>query len=865
VEHSGASFVGRQRDLVALGGMVDEGAPLVTVLGPAGIGKTRLAAELVEARRESFDAVWFCDVSEARGPLDTCGAIARDVGAGLDGSASLDESAEQLATVLAEAGRALLVLDNFEQIVESAAAIVERLQSKQLTILVTSRERLRIRGERVLDLDALSEDDATALFVARARDVRHGYDPGDAADDVRAICKDLDGLPLAIELAAARMRVLSASELRTRLATRFELLTSAPRGTSTRHATLRGAIDWSWDLLSDAERSALMQCSVFEGGFTVDAAEAVLQPDDTLAVLNALQALRDKSLLRAHQGERMRFSLYMSIRDYAREKLKAEGLARDVRLRHADHYLAKGLAAAALAEGHRAAEARRYLRDETDNLLAIHRRSLHEPNDAERALRAAIVLQPVLITGGPAALRLRLLDDAIAIAPPDATGTVSQLKGWARVARADCLLGLGRLDEARQEFDRAAAKAEEHGDKWLDGRCQWRLGTLLWISGDAEEAVAHVERAVALAREIGDDIHVGRSLGSLGVLHAERGLLAEARNCYGRALKLHEAQGDRRWIATTTGRLGHVDDAERKLDDAEARYREAIEGHRAGGNHRHEAQILASLGAVELERGRPEPARACFDGALALHKRVSDQRAEAACRVELADCLTVLGEHDEAAANANRSRDIAHGLGNARLEACAISLLARNRLAARDIDAAVKLLDEAAALADDEVAGAVTIVTWGHIDMARDDREGARERLTQVKLVAQRHAIVRRAAQHLERALDDEPPDDVLVVCSSGEWFKAAGHEKVDLRTRRSLRLVLRALIRQRFNQAGDALSTEALFEAGWPGERAQPHAATSRVYVALSTLRKLGLRDTLVKREGGYLLDEAAAIKRWS
>jgi predicted ATPase len=238
-------------------------------------------------------------------------------------------------------------------------------------------------------------------------------------------------LPLAIELAAARMRVLSAVELRSRLASRFEWLTSALRGTSRRHATLRGAIDWSWDLLSDGERAALMQCAVFEGGFSVEAAEAVIELGHDEPVIDALQALRDKSLLRLREGDKLRFGLYMSIRDYARDKLEASGGAEAVRRRHADHFLAKGLFAAARAEGHRASEARRYLLEERDNLLAVHRRALESSDggvDPERALRAAIVVQPLLITGGPAALRLELLDRALETAQRSG-GSLSQFSG----------------------------------------------------------------------------------------------------------------------------------------------------------------------------------------------------------------------------------------------------------------------------------------------------------------------------------------------------------------------------------------------------------------------------------------------------
>ena len=695
----------------------------------------------------------------------------------------------------------------------------------------------------------------------RAKAVRHSYDDGDEREHIAAICADLDGLPLAIELAAARMRVLSAKQLRARLATRFELLTTAPRDTSARHATLRAALDWSWELLDEAERAALTQCSVFEGGFTVDAAEAVLRLDqkDAPAIIDALQALRDKSLLRIDSAAEsgIRFSLFMSIRDYAREKLDADGGAQAARDRHAEHYLVQGLMAAAHSEGSRSREARAYIHAERDNLLSVHRRALIDPVDPERALRAAVVIQPVLITGGPAALRLSILESALSVLPKEPSRAVSQLSGYALLARADCLLGLGQLDEARADLKRAIEIAHEHDDGRLSGRCEWRLGTARWVGGAIDQAWTHVERATEIFRDAGDERHVGRCLGSLGLLCWAKGELVEARDLYEQALRIHRAKSDRRWIAATTARVAMVDATEGKLDDAERRFHDAIAQLKEGQNQRHLAQMLVSMGALTLERGDAEKADAYFVEALALQTRVPDRRAEVSCLLEHSDCLLRLDRPEEAASSIDQALDVTRGLGNKQLEA--IALCRKGRMTG---DAA--LIELAAKTSSDPLASAMVLLARGHMALSRDDREGARSAIDAVELIAERHALVRRESARLLRALDDEPPDDALVVSGSGEWFKPSGGERVDLKNRRSLRLVLRALIRHRFDHPGETLTTHALFEAGWPGERAQPQAATSRVYVALSTLRKLGLRDVVVKKESGYLIDEGIDLRRW-
>lgn len=377
-------FVGRARDLARLEEVFTSGAPLVTLFGTAGIGKTTLARRFAEAHRRRFGPALFCDLTEARDVQSLCEAVAQAASAPL--TRAMDDAAlvAHLGEIVGAQGPVLIVLDNVEQILGVAERALDAWMSQApgAQFLVTSRERLRSAVELVHELDPLrlpqpGEDPTTSeavqLFVARVQALAPGYAPGDEeARLIAALTRELDGLPLAIELAAARSRVLGAGALLSRLDRRFDMLTRPARGAAPRQATLRAAIDASWDRLSPAERHALSQCSVFRGGFDASAAEAVIQlgdPDGS-SVLDVLQALRDKSLVRGDErGDRgqLRLSLFLSIREYAREKLVGADAAND---RHAVYFVRYADELALRLEGAGIAAALEDFDEERDNLVA---------------------------------------------------------------------------------------------------------------------------------------------------------------------------------------------------------------------------------------------------------------------------------------------------------------------------------------------------------------------------------------------------------------------------------------------------------------------------------------------------------------
>jgi predicted ATPase len=348
-----SSFLGRERECAEVADLLSAHR-LVTLTGAGGSGKTRLALAVAEAVRDRYtDGVVFVDLSPLRDPDLVLPTLALALGLQDDDARS---PLERLADALR--GRdLLLVLDNFEQVVDAAPLLTELLQNAPgPRALVTSRSRLRVRGEhefrveplphpdpgQLPTLDALTEYAAVALFVERAREVQPDFTLTEAnAAAVAEVCARLDGLPLAIELAAARVRVLPPDALVARLGERLTLLTGGPRDAPARQQTLRDTITWSYALLTPAEQALFRSLSVFAGGGTLDAVEAVAgeSPAAVPTIIDRLASLTDKGLVREiqeHQGE-MRFILLETLREYAREQLDASGEADDARRRHAVH------------------------------------------------------------------------------------------------------------------------------------------------------------------------------------------------------------------------------------------------------------------------------------------------------------------------------------------------------------------------------------------------------------------------------------------------------------------------------------------------------------------------------------------------
>jgi len=372
------SFIGRESEVAELHAAV-KAHRLLTLTGVGGVGKTRLALEVTARLADEFpDGVWFFDLAAVADPAAVPAAVAAVLGI-------IQQPGKSVANSVAAAleGRVrLLVFDNCEHVVDSAADLVEAIlaASATVTILATSREGLGVSEERLwrvpsLDVNSGTESAAVNLFLDRAQSVVSDFSlaqPGEA-DAVVEICRRLDGIPLAIELAASRMASMTAGEVRDRLDQRFRLLVGSRRGLS-RHQTLRHAVAWSYDLLDESEKALLERCSVFAGGFDLESACAVMGSDDDFATLDLLDALVRKSLLVADRSSgRTRFSMLETIRQFAEDQLVARGEASEIRAAHSRYFAGREADILALWDSPRQREAYDWFSLELANLRTAFR------------------------------------------------------------------------------------------------------------------------------------------------------------------------------------------------------------------------------------------------------------------------------------------------------------------------------------------------------------------------------------------------------------------------------------------------------------------------------------------------------------
>ena len=374
------SFIGREAELAEVQAAL-KAHRLVTLTGVGGVGKTRLATEVAARLADEFpDGVWLFELAAVADPAAVPDAVAAVLGITQQPGKSLNDS---VAAAL-EGRVRLLVFDNCEHVLDAAADLIEAILAHSATvkILVTSREGLGVADEQLwpvpsLDVGEGTDSAAVELFVERARSVSPRFSTGNAAEAtaVVEICRRLDGIPLAIELAASRMASMTANEVRDRLDDRFRLLVGSRRGLE-RHHTLRHAVAWSYDLLDDAEKGLLDRCSVFSGGFDLQSACAVAGSDDSddYVILDLLDALVRKSLLVADRSSgRTRFSMLETIRQFAEEQLVARGEASEVRAAHARHFAGREADIMALWDGPRQREAYDWFGAELANLRTAFR------------------------------------------------------------------------------------------------------------------------------------------------------------------------------------------------------------------------------------------------------------------------------------------------------------------------------------------------------------------------------------------------------------------------------------------------------------------------------------------------------------
>jgi predicted ATPase/class 3 adenylate cyclase/DNA-binding CsgD family transcriptional regulator len=625
------SFVGRAAELAELRSLVAGGSRLVTITGPGGIGKSRLALQVAAGALDGAgDGVWLVELAPVADPE----LVARTVAATL--GVREEPGRPMLATLLDAVGDRylLVVLDNAEHVLGAAAKLADAMMRScpRAFLLVTSREPLGISGEHVFrvsplavppaDLAApgqLAAFESVQLFAERAALHRQGFAVDDAsAAAVAAVCVRLDGIPLALELAAARLGSLSVPEISARLDQRFRLLTGGSRTALPRHQTLRALIDWSYDLLNPEEAMVLDQLSVFAGGWTLDAAEAVTPRGGTgeWLVLDHLAALVDKSLVQAEQIDgSTRYRLLETVRQYAAERLalRAGAELQDTRAAHRDHYLALVETAGQHLRGRDEAVWLDRLEAEFDNIRAALAFSVADPDSAEPGLRLAAGLHWFCNMRGHGGEILEAL--SVLLDRPDAR---MPTRTRARALTASChLLDLfGNNPAAAPMAGEALRIARDLAD---DAIAADALAHLCWLSfehGDLPAALAQIDEAVGLARSAGDPRLIASILSRRAVFASEAGDLDAAFADQEEAIALSRTTGDSYRLAITLANLGVDEHTAGDLQAARAHLQEAS---MLADNHGYQtlsAGLRQNLGFVDLLDADPRNARRHFTASL---------------------------------------------------------------------------------------------------------------------------------------------------------------------------------------------------------------------------------------------------------
>jgi predicted ATPase/class 3 adenylate cyclase/Tfp pilus assembly protein PilF len=671
-------LVGREREVGEVAERVrSEEVRLLTLTGPGGTGKTRLGLQAAAYLLEDFsDGAFFVALSTITEPELVTSTIARALG--------VKESAEQspmegLKNYLRDR-RLLLFLDNFEQVLKSAPLVGELLGAcPKLKVLVTSRTRLRLYGEheypvpplslpdpRVMpSLEVLTRYEAVRLFVERARAVKADFEvTNENAATVAEICARLDGLPLAIELAAARVKVLPPQKMLDRLPNRLKLLTSGARDLPERQRTLRATMEWSHALLEEGEKVLFARLSVFAGGRTLEAIEAVCDPEDDLPVdaLDGVESLVDKSLLREEGGE-PRFVMLETVYEYAREKLQESGEAEELRRRHAEYFFSLAEGESGTSEGGGRPEWFQILEDERDNFRAALSWSL-ESDEVESGLRLAAALQPFWARGGH-------YDEGC-----DWLAAVLAKSGRASpVARAKALNALGWLAQWQGDVERASNAAEEGLQLSIEEGIETRVtNSLRLLAGFIAEQRADYERATGLFEEIlklsrtaGDGWATAAALLHFGNVAVNQGENQRGLRLYEDAMALCRKSGYAALLADILVNLGYQRLLQGDYERTTALCEEAIALYREQGYRHARTEIpIDNLGWAALLRGDEEKAEVLYQESLMLCRELGNKLVAAeslqglACvagrRKEIERSARLFGAAD----SLFRARNIAH-------------------------------------------------------------------------------------------------------------------------------------------------------------------------------------------------------------
>ncbi|HLJ66188.1 MAG TPA: tetratricopeptide repeat protein [Chloroflexota bacterium] len=667
------TLVGREAEVAAILHLL-QSHRVVTLLGPGGIGKTRLALAAIASLedRDPSARVATVDLSSLRDAQHVAPAIAGALGIQEAGGQGIQAA---LVSLLREQ-QLLLLLDNFEQVLGAAEVVGYLLAScPRLRFLITSRIPLRLAEEQRFLVPALATPDgssrtaeelapssAVRLFVDRARFVVPGFDPDEEGlRTVAAICRGLDGLPLAIELAAARVRLLPLPTLLSRVQRQLDILTQGPRDLPARQQTMRATIEWSYQLLSPDQQQLLAQLAVFAGGATLDAVESICRLDGRTGVLEELDALVDGCLLiPTGGGTEPRFSLLQTIHEFAREQLSVQGYEHEVCRRHAEFFLRLAEEGARELMGPNQIAWLARLRREQGNLRAALTWALRQ-DDASFGLRFGAALSRFWFRSGMLAEGRDWLDSLLT-----RFGTIhsSDLEP----ACAEALYGAASIAFLQADFDRGMALGRE---------------------------------ALEMMRRIEDDLGVAGVLNALGTTARNRGHLDEADGYYQESLTLYRQIGDTVGMSVVLNNMGTAALAAGELERAAELQEESLALRRRAGDLWGVANLLNNMGDVACALGNLDRAQLLCDESLSLRRELGDQYGCAAALTTMGDIARARGDDVHAARCYAESLSTSLEQGDRGLVVTNIEGLAGVALQRGDSDRALRLLAAVAALTDD--------------------------------------------------------------------------------------------------------------------------------------------------------------------
>ena len=639
-----SSFIGREAELAEIAALI-EGNRLVTLVGSGGVGKTRLSLHVAADLIDSFhDGVWFVELAPLNQGEYIATTVASALGITLPPQGDL---VEHLARML-KGKELLLVFDNCEHLVEPAAHVISTIlhAAPNVKVLASSRQALGVAGEAAYQVPSLDSPTSVALFAERAKAANARFALTDEnAAIVADICRRLDGIPLAIELAAARVKILSIPNLAQRLNERFKLLTGGGRDVLPRQQTLHALIEWSYDLLTPHEKLLFNRVGIFAGGFSLDAATAVCsgQDLDEIDILDLLASLTDKSLVVADTlGEHERYHLLESTRAYALEKLTAAGAHEQFARRHAEYFRDQARDADERAGTGSTVAWLAGVERELDNYRAVLEWALKGGHDLVLGSAVAGALRWLWFYGGLAVEGRYWIGLAQAGLDESTHPQVA-----ARMWRAVRALSSGK--HAHDAAQRALALSESVGDEKEHARALQSLASCLNQMGRLDEAGDAIARALAAMRTLGDKPGVANGLNTQAIIQQICGDVAAARESFAQALAAYKALGDEAGTALVLGNLAELEFGDGQVEQAVRLAGEALEIWSRGKHASDSAVCYSNIAAYRIALGDVDGARESAREGLRWAQQAQDALYIAWSLQHLALLLALRGEVHDAA------------------------------------------------------------------------------------------------------------------------------------------------------------------------------------------------------------------------